>query len=61
MSKAVLKVLSFVAIVMIFVWSTVPVLFIVINSFRFPRDILIYPPPINTNCAFDNDFDLAKN
>ena len=61
MSKAVLKVLSFVAIVMIFVWSTVPVLFIVINSFRFPRDILIYPPPINTNFSFDNYFDLAKN
>ncbi|HQZ13158.1 MAG TPA: carbohydrate ABC transporter permease [Devosia sp.] len=61
MSKLLLKILSFAAIAMIFVWSLVPVLFIVINSFRFPRDILIYPPPINTNFSFDNYFDLVKN
>lgn len=61
MHKALFKGLNAVAIVLILVWSTFPVIFIVLNSFRFPRDILIYPPPINASLSFANYVDLAKD
>jgi multiple sugar transport system permease protein len=50
-----------VLIALIVVWSIFPVAYIVINSFKFQRDIFAFPPPIAFTPTFGNYVDLRKN
>jgi multiple sugar transport system permease protein len=46
---------------LIVVWSIFPVAYIVINSFKFQRDIFAFPPPILFTPTFGNYIDLKTN
>jgi multiple sugar transport system permease protein len=59
--RLVSKLLRAVAVTLIVVWSTFPVLYIVASSFRVPRDILVFPPPLDPHLTLDNYFDLIRN
>lgn len=59
MSRPLSIVLKAVAIVLIVVWSIFPVAYVVMNSFKFQRDIFSFPPPIVFQPTFDNYIELA--
>jgi len=50
-----------ILIALIVVWSVFPVLYIVINSFKFQRDIFAFPPPVLFTPTLGNYFDLWNN
>jgi multiple sugar transport system permease protein len=46
---------------LIALWSLFPVVYIVINSFKFQRDIFVFPPPAVFTPTFGNYVDLWNN
>ncbi len=59
MSRPVSSALKAIAIVLIVVWSVFPVAYVVMNSFKFQRDIFMFPPPLLFEPTLDNYIELA--
>lgn len=50
-----------ILVALIVIWSLFPVVYVVINSFKFQRDIFAFPPTLAFEPTLTNYFDLAKN
>lgn len=61
MNKLLVTLSKAVLVTLIVVWSVFPVAYVVINSFKFQRDIFAFPPTIAFTPTFDNYLDLQKN
>ncbi len=58
MSRPLSLALKAVAIALIVVWSIFPVAYVVMNSFKYQRDIFAFPPPLLFEPTFDNYVEL---
>lgn len=61
MNKAAKYATRAILIGLIAVWSIFPVVYIVVNSFKFQRDIFVFPPPVLFTPTLGNYVDLWNN
>ncbi len=60
MAKVIALTAKYLAIALIAIWSVFPIAYIVINSFKIPRDIFVFPPQFVFAPTIQNYVDLLN-